>query len=57
VEEKAVASEAIGLALDRAVGDAELARDLAQPGAAQETVEDGPGKVAALEPVGRGEGL
>jgi hypothetical protein len=44
VEEKAVASEAIGLALDRAVGDAELARDLAQPGAAQEAVEDGPGQ-------------
>ena len=56
-QEQAVASEALALALDGAVGDIELAGDLAQGGAAEEAVEDRSEQAGVLEPVGEGEGL
>ncbi len=56
-EQQAVAPEALGLALHRAVGDGELAGDLAQGRAADEAMEEGRQSVGDLEPVGGGEGL
>ena len=57
VEEEAVAAEALGEALEGAVGDAHLAGDLAQAGAGDQTQEEGAEEVAAAQPVGGGEGL
>jgi hypothetical protein len=57
VEEKAVAAEAFGEALDGGVDDAELAGDLAVASAGDFGAEDGLEEVGASEPVGGGEGL
>jgi hypothetical protein len=56
-EEQAVPSQAFGLALDAAVGEAELAGELAQGRAADEAMEERRQQARALEPVGGGEGL
>jgi hypothetical protein len=57
VEEQTVTTEALGLALDRARGDAELAADLAQTGAADESVEQALEQSGVPQPVGDGERL
>ena len=56
-QQQAVASQALALALHAAVGEAELAGDLAQGRAADEAMEEGAEPVRVLEPVGGGEGL
>ncbi len=57
VEQQAVAPEALDLALDGGVGEAELAGDLAVGGAGEGAEEQGPEQLRALEPVAGGEGL
>jgi len=57
VEEQAVTAEAFGLALEGAVGDAELAADLAQARAADEAMEEGFEEPGVSQPVGGREGL
>ena len=57
VKEQAVATEAIHLALDGAVGEAELAADLAQAGAAHQSMEERFEEVVSFQPVVGGEGL
>ena len=48
---------ALALALHTAVGEPELAGDLAQGRAADEAMEEGPQQAGVLEPVAGGEGL
>ncbi len=57
VEQQAVASQALGLALHGAGRERELAGDLAQGGAAEQAEEEGPQQARLAEPVGGGEGL
>jgi hypothetical protein len=57
MKEQAVAAEALLLSLDGAVGDAELAADLTQTGAADEAMEEGLEKTRVSQPVGGREGL
>jgi hypothetical protein len=57
VEEEAVASEPLDLALDGGVRDAELLGDLAQAAAAADAEEELAVEIRALEPVVGGEGL
>jgi hypothetical protein len=57
VEEQAVAAEALALALDGAVGDADLSADLSVAGAADQAVEEAFEELGVTEPVGGGEGL
>ncbi len=57
VQQQAVAPEALRLALEGGVRDAELPRDLAQPRAAEQAGEERAQQLRALEPVGGGEGL
>jgi hypothetical protein len=52
-----VASQALGLALHGAVGEAELAGNLAQRGATEEAMKKRPKEARLFEPVGGGEGL
>ena len=55
--EQAVSAEALGLALECAVGDAELAADLSQTGATDQAMEQGSEQVRIPQPVAGGEGL
>ncbi len=57
MEEQAVAAEALRLMLKRAVGDAELAADLAKTRSPDEPVEERLEKLGVSQPVGGGEGL
>jgi hypothetical protein len=57
MEEQAVSTEPLGLALEGAVGDTEFAADLAQAGPADEAMKEGDQKVGASQPVAGGEGL
>jgi hypothetical protein len=57
VEEQTVAAETLGLALDGAVGDADLSADLSVAGAADQAVEEAFEEPGVTEPVGGGEGL
>ena len=57
VKEKTMPPEAFGLALDGAVGDTELAADLAQAGAADQAMEEGLEEPRVSQPVARREGL
>jgi hypothetical protein len=57
VEEQAMAAEAFGLTLQRAVGDTEFTADLSQARAADETVEEGFEQLGVSQPVGGREGL
>ena len=52
-----MASEAIGEASNRRVGDPGLSGNLAKSGAGYETVEDGLEAVASAEPIVRPKGL
>ena len=56
-EQQAVASETLGLALHTAVGEPELAGDLAEGGAPEQAMEEGLQEARMFEPVVRGEGL
>src|SRR5512139_388572 len=56
-EEQAVASEALALALDAAVGETELAGDLAQRRAAYQPMKERREQARVLQPVGGAEGL
>jgi hypothetical protein len=57
VEEQAVAPQALDQALDGGVGDLAFVGDLAEGGAGEDAVEDGPEEVGSAEPVGGREGL
>ncbi len=57
VQQQAVAPQALRLALEGGVRDAEFARDLAQPRAAEQAEEERAQQVGTLEPVGGREGL
>ena len=57
MKEQAVAAEALHLSLNGAVGDAELAADLTQTGAADEAMEEGFEKTRMSQPIAGREGL
>ena len=57
MEEQTVAAEALRLMLKRAVGDAELAADLAKTRSPDQPVEERLEKLGVSQPVGGGEGL
>jgi hypothetical protein len=57
LKEKTMPPQAFGLALHGAVGDAELATDLAQAGAADQAMEEGLEEPCVFQPVARREGL
>jgi hypothetical protein len=57
MKEQTVSAEPLCLVLDRAVGDAELAADLSQAGAADEAMKEGFEQIRVSQPVVGGEGL
>jgi len=57
VEEKAVSAEVFAETLDRRFRDVHLPGDLSEPGAGDQTVEEGFEQIRSAEPVVGGEGL